>query len=287
MPLKETAVSLSNRAKNFFRKRDQAGSQESQPPLVQQRNSRFLAVGQTHAGLVRPSNQDAFLIDADSGLFIVADGMGGHRGGEVASEMAVDITSRFLKKYSKELNGNTDPASDEDRKKVLEKIFEEANSAVYSASRKDPRLGGMGTTLIIAWMPGGKCHMAHVGDVRGYLFREGAFKQLTRDHSTVATLVESGHLTPEEALDHPLRHQIERAVGPFPQVELDVTAFETKKKDIILLCSDGLWDMVRDEEIASELGSRKSMKKACKTFMERALAAGGKDNTTLVMIDIL
>ena len=287
MSLKKLADSFASRTRGLFRKQDRGKPKANRNTPVQQRSKGLLAVGQTHVGLVRSSNQDAFHADVDSGLFVVADGMGGHKGGETASKIAVNVPSRLLSKYSEASKTETGDLPDENPREILQKIFAGVNSSVYHAASANPQLAGMGTTLIIARFLDGKCHMGHVGDVRGYLFREGILKQLTRDHSTVATLVESGHLTTDEAREHPLRNQIERAVGPFPQVEADVSTFEVRNNDIILLCSDGLWNMVRDEEIASELGCRQSLKKACKTLMEHALSAGGKDNVTVVLVQIL
>ena len=291
MFFKRLTAFLSKKSKDTSqRKATSEKPSQEQPFFVEKSTEKIYAVGQTDTGLVRESNQDRFLIDTDTGLFIVADGMGGHKAGEVASQMAVEHVSRFIKERS---NKNRDPLStsgkiaNENLQSILEQIFKETNTAVYQAWQKRPEYTRMGTTLIVAWVVQQKCYLGHVGDVRGYLLRDGHLEQLTRDHTKVAKMVESGQISAEEARHHPLRNRIQRSIGPHSEVLPDVTTFDLKSHDRLLLCSDGLWGMVEDSEIASLLGDQDNIKDACRNLVDRVLANGGEDNVTVVILEII
>jgi len=283
-----TALLLKKSKDIFHRKAAPRNKPSEQSSFIEKSTEKISAVGQTDTGLVRESNQDRFLISVDAGLFIVADGMGGHMAGEVASQMAVEHASGFIKEWSSSHTDQlckTSVISNEDMQGVLEQAFIKANDAVYKAWQERPEYAHMGTTLIIAWVVGQKCCLGHAGDVRGYLLRDGCLEQLTRDHTKIAKMVESGQISTEEARHHPFRNRIQRAIGPRSEVSPDVTVFDLKSHDRLLLCSDGLWSMVEDSEIASLLGDHNSIKDACRNLVDRALANGGEDNVTVLIVD--
>lgn len=221
----------------------------------------------THKGMVRANNQDSLLV-ADK-LYGVADGMGGHRGGETASRLAAETVVAALK----------DKAPDE---KLLRLAVEAANRRIYETAAENESLQGMGTTLTFLWEAEGEAMIAHVGDSRAYRLREGKLEQLTLDHSMVAELLRSNVITAEMAKTHPYRNIITRAVGIDPVVEADVVKTEVKPGDRFLMCSDGLYNMVEDEVILATLMELDDEKAADK-LMEMALNNGGTDNITIVI----
>ncbi len=222
----------------------------------------------THQGLVRANNQDNWLAEAT--LFAVADGMGGHRGGETASRVALQVLHNAigLKK--------ADAA-------VVRMAVEAANRRVYDISAHDDSLSGMGTTLSVIWQDGDRLVLAHVGDSRIYRIRDGKLKQITDDHSFVAELVRNNIITPEMAKKHPQRNIITRAVGVDPFVEVDVREEELLPGDQWLICSDGLHGMVDDAEIEQIL-TEMEPEEASERLISRALENGGHDNVTFVLL---
>jgi serine/threonine protein phosphatase PrpC len=222
-------------------------------------------------GLVRPANEDSFLLRR--GLYAVCDGMGGARAGEVASEMAcLGLVS-------------LDPASS--GKKELRTAVVNTNQAIVSRSLAEDHLLGMGTTLTAAMFKDGSLILAHVGDSRAYLFRDGDLVQLTNDHSWVGEMVRRGELTAEQAAVHPHRSVITRALGTDREVEPDVKEVEVAEGDRILLCSDGLTGMVSDEQIAALLAGTDAPQAAADALAKAALAGGGEDNVTVVVVDVM
>jgi PPM family protein phosphatase len=231
---------------------------------------KLVAAGVTDVGRVRDGNEDDFLDQSNRlGLVAVADGMGGHRAGEVASATALEALRAAV-------------ASGE----PLRDAIEGANDAVLEKSVSDQEFHGMGTTLT-AGMLGSDGHLVvgHVGDSRAYLVRGGAIRQITDDHSLVEEMVRSGELTPEQAEVHPRRSVITRALGIDPQVEVDEYPIELQPGDRILFCSDGLTTMVRPDEIASILGREPDLRRAAQLLVDAANAAGGEDNITAVIIE--
>ena len=238
----------------------------------------------THVGMVRSANQDAYGailapntppgIDA---LLAVADGMGGHQAGEVASAMAIQGLVHRLSPPAK----NVTPLPQESRADSLGSILQQVNGDIFQAA-KQPQTHGMGTTFTVAMIAGLSLSVAHVGDSRLYLLRNGQLKLLSSDHSWVAEEVARGALTPEEAQAHPRRNILTRAMGTTPNVKVD--AFEAKMElgDILLLCSDGLHSLVSDQEIAQML-SQKSPQDASQALVDRANSLGGNDNTTVIV----
>ena len=231
---------------------------------------KLVAAGVTDVGRVRDGNEDDFLDQSNRlGLVAVADGMGGHRAGEVASATALEALRAAV-------------ASGE----PLRDAIEGANDAVLEKSVSDQEFHGMGTTLT-AGMLGSDGHMVvgHVGDSRAYLVRDGELSQITDDHSLVEEMVRSGELTPEQAEVHPRRSVITRALGIDPQVEVDEYPIELQPGDRILFCSDGLTTMVRPDEIASILSREPDLRRAAQLLVDAANAAGGEDNITAVIIE--
>ncbi|MDO5022845.1 MAG: Stp1/IreP family PP2C-type Ser/Thr phosphatase [Eubacteriales bacterium] len=229
------------------------------------------AIIRTHIGNVMQNNQDSYLALAGSyPIYAVADGMGGHRGGNIASKMAVEIIAR-------ELSGLT-PNEDE-----LKNAIDIVNAEIYTRQLNDANLSGMGTTLTVLWEHDGGFLLGHVGDSRCYLIREGKLYQMSRDHSLVAELVNSGVLPPEKAASYPYRNVITRAVGTDKKVNTDISLLEKSKGDIWLLCSDGLTEYVRAEELLS-IVSENSLEDAADKLIKLALDRGGRDNITLLIL---
>jgi protein phosphatase len=226
----------------------------------------------TDVGKKRSLNEDGYI--ADGNIFAVADGMGGHRAGEVASIMALENLRRSLAKRSKE------PIE----KKLVEAI-KSANQEIYKQATKDLSIRGMGTTLTVAIESDRKLYVAHVGDSRLYLLRDGKLCQLTNDHSLVAQMVASGHLKPEEAEVHPQRNVIMRAVGSEATVEVDLIVEDIFPGDRFLLCTDGLNAMLSDDEIARVLLDKDDLGTACQELVSWANDRGGNDNITVVVFE--
>lgn len=226
--------------------------------------------GESHIGLVRSGNEDAFLVAPP--LFAVADGLGGHQAGEIASSIAIDT---LLETAPRAVDA-----------KALGRAVRQANAAVIEAAEAGRGRSGMGTTLTAAMVEGTRIAVAHVGDSRAYLLHYGQLEQLSQDHSMVADLVRQGQLTAEESRVHPNRSVITRALGSDPNMLADTLEVEAASGDRLLLATDGLTSMLSDSEIARVLGSEHSARQAVDVLIERALAAGGHDNVTAVVVDI-
>jgi len=233
---------------------------------------RFSWATATSVGMVRDHNEDSVWPEPGSGtsdetlVMAVADGMGGAAGGEVASRTAIETAST--------VGGSP-----------LVRL-QAANLAVLDAAAQRPRLAGMGTTLTLARLdPTGHVELAHVGDSRAYLFRDGLLTQVTDDHSYVGEMLASGRLTPEEAEVHPYRSVITRAIGLDAAVDIDTLVIDLQPGDRLLLCSDGLTNMVDDEGVAAILGEGMSPAETAARFLAAANDAGGVDNITVVIAD--
>ena len=231
------------------------------------------AVSRTHIGLVRPSNQDALLMQPGAyGLFGVADGMGGHKAGDVASRMAVTLVGEALE--------NRQPEAD-----LLRSAIEKANARIFEAQLEDDALHGMGTTMTAIWEDENRILLGHVGDSRAYRLRDGQISQVSQDHSMVAELVRSGAITEEEARRHPYRNIITRAVGTSLSVQVDLTELDKRPGDVYLICSDGLSEYVDEEQMRKVLTSR-PLDAAADTLLQMALDGGGRDNISLVLAEV-
>ena len=222
----------------------------------------------THQGLVRSSNQDSLLVD--EGIYGVADGMGGHKGGETASRVTVQVIKNAL-------NGK------QPDKAAMEMGVEAANRRVFDMSRHDSALSGMGTTLTFLWEGEQKMFLCHVGDSRAYLWRGGKLAQISTDHSLVAELLSKNMLSPEAARTHPYRNVITRAVGVDPMVDADILEHDKQANDLWLICSDGLTNMVPNNDIADILEQAESDETAADELLALALDRGGTDNITFVL----
>ena len=227
-------------------------------------------VALSDVGRERDGNEDSFLERPP--LFVVADGMGGAEAGEVASQTVVRV-------FTEAFDAGSLPDS-------LAETVQTANARIYEMATEDPSKQGMGCTTTAAYAAGGALTIAHVGDSRLYRLRDGAFEQLTDDHSLVGGLVRLGQLTPEEAEHHPQRSVILRAVGVEPTVEVDILHHDLEPDDIYMGCSDGLTGMVRDIVIRETLGMFSSLAEAAEMLIELANTAGGKDNITVTLFRI-
>jgi PPM family protein phosphatase len=220
----------------------------------------------TDTGRQRHANEDSYL--ARSPVFVVADGMGGAQAGEVASRIAAESFEEGL--------GDGAPEQE------LARAALTANRRIFDLARQDSSRSGMGTTLTGAMVSGDEVSIVHVGDSRAYLYRDGELRQLTRDHSLVEELRRQGQLTSEEAEEHPQRSIITRALGPEPQVELDVHTHQARPGDVYLLCSDGLTSMVREDRVRDILSSSPDLREAADRLVREANDMGGRDNITVV-----
>jgi len=232
---------------------------------------RVVAGAASDVGRVREGNEDAFLVDDRLALFAVADGMGGHQAGEVASATALEALRAAV-------------ASDQ----PINEAVVTANRAVYEMAAENPEMRGMGTTLTaLVTLGGNRLLIGHVGDSRAYLLREGALRKVTDDHSLVEELVRDGRLTPEQAEVHPQRSIITRALGIDADVEVDLYTVDVGEGDRVLLCSDGLTTMVRDREIARIVRTEPDVRLAADKLVDAANDAGGEDNVTVVVLDVV
>lgn len=234
---------------------------------------RIVATGATDIGQVRQGNEDAFLV-ADS-IVAVADGMGGHLAGEVASAAALEPVA--------DLDGRVFPDAQQ-AVDALRSAVVEANRRVLQMAEDEPTYRGMGTTLTTALVEGRRLHIAHVGDSRAYLLRDGELRQLTDDHTLVQHLIDEGQISAAQAAHHPQRSVITRAIGVGPDLEVDTLSFDLAPGDTLLLCSDGLTGVVDDETIASVLAATPDEQAAVTTLITRANEAGGPDNITVVLL---
>jgi serine/threonine protein phosphatase PrpC len=269
--------------------------------------------GLTDVGLVRELNEDRFYYkvvqasdDGPLGLFIVADGMGGHLAGEVASYWAVGTLKRELaplfrpqdpsvtRRLDAEAlaavgSGVTMRLEETELSRLLNHAIERANQVLLGYAHQYPeRAGDMGSTLTLAVVEGDRATVAHVGDSRAYLWRDGRLHQLTEDHSVPGALLKQGRITPEEAHEHPHRHILYRCLGLKPNIDVDIyPSVALKPGDLLFLCSDGLWDMVYPtKQLAAFLASEAEPAAICQRLVDAATKAGGEDNITVVLVRV-
>ncbi|MGQ9558045.1 MAG: Stp1/IreP family PP2C-type Ser/Thr phosphatase [Desulfurispora sp.] len=229
----------------------------------------------THTGLVRGHNEDALLVEPELGLFAVADGMGGHRAGEVASRLAVDVLAAVMKEKQDVILPDR-----------LLLAAETANREIYSLGRANPQLSGMGTTLTAACLYYPRLFFVHIGDSRLYLWRRGTLQQLSRDHTLVQEMVDQALLTPRQAEQHPRRNVLLRALGTAALVQLDCGMYEVGRGDRLLICSDGLFSDLGQQGLSDVLAAIADPQRVADCLLERALAAGGSDNISVIVVDI-
>jgi PPM family protein phosphatase len=241
------------------------------------RHMRLSSFAGSDVGRTRAGNEDSYFCGRT--VFAVADGLGGHQGGEVASAAAVAPLAAL------DGRGFADPG---EAAEALAAAVREANAAILDRAAGDPGLWGMGTTLTAAAVAGDQqLQLAHVGDSRAYLLRDGSLDQLTTDHTVVGELVRRGRLTPSQAAIHPERSILTRAVGLDPTVPVDLPdPLELQAGDQVLLCSDGLTEAVGDDQIAALLSAASDGDAACRALIDAANAAGGPDNVTVVLLRV-
>ena len=239
------------------------------------------AAGQTDIGRVRDHNEDRYATDAEQGLFIVSDGLGGHSAGELASKVVVEALPGLIKQHLGEIQDMTDSVASDRLIDALKAL----STHLRAESEKYPGLSGMGATVVCALVRNGCALIAHMGDSRAYLLRRECLKQLTRDHSIVQILIENGELTPEEAKTHPARSQITQYAGMYGEPLPELRFVRLEEDDRLLLCSDGLTGMVPDRDITDILHANPDPKHACRALIEDANRAGGKDNITVVVVN--
>ncbi len=241
----------------------------------------MIGIIKSDVGKVRLNNEDAFYFPQKGyefpELYIVADGMGGHQGGEIASRIAVKEVSSYI-------NSNLSQDCDTQKvKRILESSIVKANSKILSLSLKNHGLSGMGTTITIALLHNGCLYIGHVGDSRAYRIRENHMEQLTKDHSLVWQLAEEGRITMEETKTHPMKNVITKALGTDEFIEPDILEFDLKNNDIIILCSDGLTNMLDNDSIKNIVCGLEPEQAALKLIKEANLK-GGEDNITVGII---
>lgn len=231
----------------------------------------MIAYGATNVGKVRKNNEDAFKISDKENIYLLADGMGGHLGGEFASSMAVQDLEKLL--------------IDVRNKTEIKEAIEEVNRKIYQKSLEDENLSGMGTTLSMVKILEDHLYFANIGDSRIYRLKDGSLTQLTIDDSYVNYLLEVGAITSDQAKDHPKKNVLLKALGTTEDIEVFVQEIQWQEDDLYLLCSDGLTNMLDEEEIQEILSSHEA-KEAVDILIDRALGRGGKDNITVIILTI-
>ena len=242
---------------------------------------RITSCGMTDVGLKRVHNEDNFLINEEVGIYVVCDGMGGHAGGEIASAIAVHTIDEAFSLMSLENQ------SLEDMDRVISQhitsIVQLAGKTIFDEAKRERRYRGMGTTSVMTYE--GKAYIAHVGDSRGYLLRKNRIEQLTEDHSLVNERIRAGYLTVEEAKNFRLKNVITRSLGFENEVEVDIQIVSLEVGDVIMMCSDGLCNLVEAEQMARVM-IENPLQKATRTLIHMACDAGGDDNITVVMFRV-
>ena len=249
---------------------------------------RLEAAARTDLGPVRETNEDAYYIDVEAGVFLVADGMGGHASGEVASAIAVDTVRQVLigEEDPEETRlSNTIEDSAESVRERMRYAMNQASSAIRREAQIHPIHSGMGTTMVALIVENSRAYIGHVGDSRAYLFRLGSLTRLTRDHTVVQQEIDAGRLTPELARVVPHKNMLTQSVGCHGPVEPDTSVHIVQDGDLILLCSDGLTDPLDDEQLRGIIAARVYADLA-EELVEQALAHGTEDNVTAVVVGI-
>ncbi|MEO0604618.1 MAG: Stp1/IreP family PP2C-type Ser/Thr phosphatase [Myxococcota bacterium] len=244
----------------------------------------IVSTGMTDVGLKRGHNEDNYLINEELNLFVVADGMGGHAGGEYASAIAVNTVEEVV--TSLELEGMAGEGADADPIEItrhkLSHAIRLAGRRIFDKARQQPSYHGMGTTAVVLLVQSPNAFVAHVGDSRLYLVRDGEVRQITEDHSLIAEKVKHGLITPEEAKNHRMRNVITRSLGYQEEVDVDLQVLEVASGDQFLLCSDGLSGFVSAEEIGEVLASH-GTQEAARQLVMMACDRGGDDNITAII----
>jgi len=248
------------------------------PPFASKLDMRAAAL--SDIGLVRNKNEDVFRCDTQRGIFVVADGIGGFQAGEVAAALAAEsVWLRLARAVDEKMTAS--PLTDE-----LYESFCEASERVFDRAQGSDDLRGMACSLLAAIVQQDYCLVAHAGDTRAYLYFDGMLHQITVDDTPVAAMVKRGYLLPEKANSHSMKNFLIKSVGSQPQIEPNLARFPVKKNERLLLCSDGLWGMVDHESIRNILTSYYDPDQICHELIQSARDKGGKDNITVVLVEI-
>jgi PPM family protein phosphatase len=244
----------------------------------------------TDPGMVRSHNEDSIAADAANGLVVLADGMGGYNAGEVASGMATTVIITEMQQIlSGTMPYQTDPRTNQEigARLVRDQVVK-ANSSIYQAAQSQPQYAGMGTTLVVCLFYDNRVLVAHLGDSRVYLLREGSFRQITRDHSLLQEQIDAGLITAEQAKNAQHKNLVTKALGIDPTVEPEIHEYAARPGDLYLLCSDGLCDMVDDEDIDMTLQALGgNLKLAAQQLVQMANDNGGRDNVSVILVRVL
>ena len=243
----------------------------------------------THTGMVRSHNEDSIAIEPEIGLAILADGMGGYNAGEVASGIATALIANETRQVLTHLSVRAVEGSGSGlvATRLLREVIERANHSIYQSSNTQPQYAGMGTTLVTALFCDNTLTVAHIGDSRCYRFRGGRLEQITRDHSLLQEQIDSGLLTREAAKRSQNKNLVTRALGIEPEVEAEIHTYDALAGDLYLICSDGLNDMVEDEDIELTLGALgTNLPLAAEQLVQMANDAGGRDNVSVILIRV-
>jgi serine/threonine protein phosphatase PrpC len=251
--------------------------------LVAEIPAHFRWGAETHIGMERQENQDRFFADPEPALFLVSDGMGGHRGGALASEIVAEDLPVMIENALDRLKVGTPRTI----RSLLKRMIAEQSRQLQLEGTSETGYKDMGATLVVALLRKGRCFVANIGDSRAYLLRNGRMAQLTRDHSVVSELIEKGRIGPEEAANHDAQGQITRYIGMEEKARSYVCCFTLKKADRILLCTDGLTDMLDDAKIVAILSAETDPQAVCESLVAAANKAGGYDNITTLVIEWL
>ncbi len=248
---------------------------------------RIEVAGRSHVGMKRNHNEDAFLVLADEQLYCVADGMGGHASGEIASRIAVEELEDFYRRTAKDADLTWPFKMDRTRNYEENRLatgIKLANTRIYETAGTDASYRGMGTTIVSLHFADEGVYVGHVGDSRAYCLRAGALRQMTEDHSLLNDYLKAKKLTAEEIDAFPHKNVIVRALGMKDTVQVDVDRFEVSDGDVFLLCSDGLSGMVNDQALVSTVQASSDLEASCTQLIEMANAAGGNDNITCILL---
>ncbi|MFL6574071.1 MAG: Stp1/IreP family PP2C-type Ser/Thr phosphatase [Burkholderiales bacterium] len=244
----------------------------------------------TDPGMVRSHNEDSIATDAAHGLVVLADGMGGYNAGEVASGMATSVILSEMRQVLESTQPNQiDPRTNQTiAARLLREQVLRANSSIYQAAQNQPQYAGMGTTLVASLFYDNRVLVAHLGDSRMYLLRDAGLRQVTRDHSLLQEQIDSGLLTVEQAKNAQHKNLVTKALGIDPSVEPEIHEYPTRPGDLYLLCSDGLCDMVEDDEIGATLQALGgNLKLAAQQLVQMANDNGGRDNVSVILVRVL
>lgn len=250
---------------------------------------KLTSAGRTHVGMKRAHNEDSLRLFREENLFIVADGMGGHASGEVASQMSVETLAEFFRATAEDDEITWPYKMDKGRRYEENRVvtgIKLSNRRIHEAAARDAKLKGMGTTIVVTFFMGGVCYIGHVGDSRVYRFRDGQLNQLTEDHSLLNDYIKMRQLTPEEIEAFPHKNVIVRALGMKDSVQVDIMHEGAQPGDVYLLCSDGLSGMISDEQMANILRAGGDLDAQCEALIDGANEAGGTDNITVILVRI-